>query len=74
MVAQDPRDLTWDRWCAKMADQYAAQQLGTVPEEQWRDWGAAFAGLGRFTKSSVPDPRGFATWQAWAEILPGIVA
>ena len=34
----DPRNLTWDYWCALMAELFAANQLGTVPEAQWQDW------------------------------------
>jgi hypothetical protein len=66
MIAQvyDPRNMEWDAWCALMAELFAANQLGTVPEDKWRDWADALSGIGRFP--GVPDSRGFATWQDWA--------
>jgi len=69
----DPRDLTWDLWCAYMADLFAAQQLGTVPEEQWRDWANGMQGIGYFVNSGVPDARNFVTRQDWAKSLVGIM-
>jgi len=69
----DPRDLTWDYWCASTAQQFAAQQLGTVPEEQWRDWADGMQGIGYFVNSGVPDARNFETWQDWAKSLVGIM-
>ena len=67
----DPRNLTWDYWCASTAEQFAPQQLGTVPEDRWQEWGTGLSGIGYFTKSSVPDPRGFLKWQDWAFALTG---
>ena len=68
-VVYDPRNLTWDHWCARMAELFAANQLGTVPEDQWRIWADAITGIGYFTQSGVPDSRGFETWQDWAFAL-----
>jgi hypothetical protein len=45
--------------------------LGTVPEDRWQEWGTGLSGIGYFTKSSVPDPRGFSKWQDWAFALTG---
>ena len=70
-VILDPRNLTWDYWCARTAEQFAAQQLGTLPEDRWQEWGAGLSGIGYFTKSSVPDTRGFSKWQDWAFALTG---
>ncbi|NDG42041.1 MAG: hypothetical protein EBY28_22400 [Betaproteobacteria bacterium] len=70
-VILDPRNLTWDYWCARTAEQFAAQQLGTLPEDRWQEWGMALSGIGYFTKSSVPDTRGFSKWQDWAFALTG---
>lgn len=70
----DPRDLSWDLWCASMADLFASQQLGTVPEEQWRDWADGMQGIGYFVNSGVPDARNFDTWQDWAKSVVGIMA
>jgi hypothetical protein len=63
----DPRGLTWDYWCASMAGLFAANQLGTVEEERWRDWADGLAGIGRFV--GAPDSRLFETWQDWAFAL-----
>ena len=70
----DPRGMSWDQWCALTAEQFAAQQLGTVPEDQWRSWVDALSGNGRFTVSGVPDSRGFENWQDWAQQLTGIMS
>lgn len=69
MIAQvyDPRNMEWDVWCALMSELFAANQLGTVPEDKWRDWADALSGIGRFP--GVPDSRGFETWQEWAFAL-----
>ena len=69
----DPRDLTWDYWCSSMADLFASQQLGTAPEERWRDWANGMQGIGYFVNSGVPDARNFETWQDWAKSLVGIM-
>lgn len=63
----DPRNLTWDAWCALMAEQYAANQLGVSPESQWREWANALSGIGRF--NGAPGAHGFDTWQNWAFAL-----
>ena len=63
----DPRGLTWDCWCARMFELFAANQLGTVPESNWRQWADGVAGIGRF--AGVPDSRGFSSWQDWAFAL-----
>lgn len=63
----DPRGLTWDLWCASMASLFAANQLGTVPEERWTEWANGLSGIGRFT--GAPDSRLFSTWQDWAFAL-----
>lgn len=73
MIVYDYRGQSWDSWCALMAELFASNQLGTVPENQWRDWGEAMAGIEYFTQSGIPDPRGFDTWQSWAAQLTGIM-
>jgi len=69
MIAQvyDPRNMQWDYWCALMSELFAANQLGTAPEDKWQSWADALSGIGRFP--GVPDSRGFATWQDWAFAL-----
>lgn len=74
MVTFDPRNLTWDTWCARMAELFAANQLGTVPEDKWQDWAAGMQGIGYFVESGIPDARGYDNWQSWAENLVGIMS
>lgn len=74
MVTYDPRNLTWDDWCARMTELFAAQQLGTVPEDDWQDWANGLQGIGYFVNSGVPDARMFNTWQDWASSLVGIMS
>lgn len=73
MTTFDPRGLSWDMWCELMADLFAAQQLGTVPEDRWREWGDGMAGIGYFMSSGVPDTRTFERWEDWATSLVGIM-
>jgi len=73
MVTIDPRGLSWDEWCARMAELFAANQLGTAEEENWRNWADGMQGIGYFVNSGVPDQRGFESWQEWAENLVGIM-
>jgi len=68
-VTLDPRNMEWDLWCARTAEQFAANQLGTIPEDQWQIWADAISGIGYFSQSGVPDSRGFETWQDWAFAL-----
>jgi hypothetical protein len=56
-----------------MAELFAAQQLGTVSEDKWRDWASGIQGIGYFVNSGVPDPRMFNDWRTWAEQLLGIM-
>jgi hypothetical protein len=74
MITYDPRNLSWDQWCARMAELFAGQQLGTVPEERWKDWANGMQGIGYFVQSGVPDARGFDDWREWAESLAGIMS
>ena len=74
MITYDPRNLTWDQWCARMAELFAGQQLGTVPEERWKDWANGMEGIGYFVQSGVPDARGFDDWREWAERMAGIMS
>ena len=74
MIAYDPRDMTWDQYNKLMEELFAANQLGNVPEENWRDWVDGLNGIGYFVQSGVPDHRGFATWQDWAVQMTGIMS
>jgi hypothetical protein len=57
-----------------MAELFAPNQLGTLPEERWQDWAAGMQGIGYFVNSGVPDARNFKTWQDWAAALCGIMS
>ena len=57
-----------------MAELFAAQQLGTLPEDRWREWGDGMAGIGYFMNSAVPSTHQFETWQEWAQNLVGIMS
>jgi hypothetical protein len=74
MITYDPRGHTWDSWCALMAELFAQQQLGTVPEDKWKDWASGMQGIGYFVNSGVPDPRGYSDWRPWAENVCGIMS
>jgi hypothetical protein len=74
MFTYDPRGHTWDSWCALMAELFASNQLGTLPEEQWRLWADGMQGIGYFVQSGIPDHRGFPTWDEWAKSLCGIMS
>lgn len=74
MVTYDPREMDWDQYCALMAELFAGNQLGTVPEENWQDWVNGIVGIGYFGNSGVPDASGFDNWQDWAEQLVGIMS
>jgi len=73
MITYYPRNMTWDYWCALMAGLFASNQLGTVPEDKWRDWVDGMNGIGYFVQNGVPDHRGFENWQDWASELCGFM-
>ena len=73
MVTYDPRGMEWTQYCPLMSELFAAQELGTVPEERWREWVDGMTGIGYFVNSGVPDSRGFDSWQDWAQRLVGIM-
>lgn len=74
MITYDPRGMSWDQWCKLMAELFAQQQLGTVPEERWKDWASGIQGIGFFVNSGVPDPRLFNDWKDWAAQMVGIMS
>ena len=74
MVTYDPRGMSWSQWCPLMAELFSAQQLGTVSEENWKDWANGMVGIGYFNNSAVPDARAFNNWQDWAQQLVGIMS
>jgi hypothetical protein len=73
MICYDPRGMTWDQYCKLMEELFAPQQIGHVPEENWRQWVDGINGIGYFVQSGVPDHRGFADWRDWAKSMVGIM-
>lgn len=73
MIVYDPRGMSWTQYCGLMAELFAPQQLGVVPEDKWRDWVDGINGIGYFVQSGVPDHRNFASWEDWAKALCGIM-
>jgi len=73
MISYDPRGMEWDQYCKLMAELFSADQLGNVPEENWRDWVDGMSGIGYFVQSAMPDQRPFDTWQDWAQAASGIM-
>lgn len=71
MIAYDPREMTWDQYCRLMFELFASNQLGTVPEERWREWVDGLNGIGYFVQSGLPDHRPYETWQDWAKAVAG---
>ena len=74
MITYDPRDMTWDQYCRLMAELFAGNQLGTVPEENWRDWVDGLNGIGYFVQSGLPDHRPYDNWQDWAKAVAGTMS
>lgn len=73
MIVYDPRGMTWDQYCKLMEELFAAQQLGHVPEENWRAWVDGLNGIGYFVVSAIPDHRPFENWEDWAKSMVGIM-
>lgn len=57
-----------------MEELFAANQLGNVTEDKWRDWVDGLNGIGYFVQSGVPDHRGFENWRDWANQMTGIMS
>ena len=64
----------WSPNLISIEELFAQQQLGNVPEDQWKVWVDGLAGVGNFMNSGVPDSRGFEKWQDWAEQFVGIMS
>lgn len=74
MVTYDPRNMEWDSYCSLMAELFSSNDIGTVTEDNWRDWVDGINGIGLFGQSAIPDQRMFDTWQDWAENMVGIMS
>jgi hypothetical protein len=73
MISYDPRGMSWNQYCKLMEELFAPNQLGHVIEENWRTWVDGLNGIGYFVQSGIPDHRGYANWQDWAEAMTGIM-
>ena len=73
MIVYDPRGMTWEQYCKLMQELFAPQQIGSVPEELWRDWVDGINGIGFFVQSAIPDHHMFTDWQDWAMAMCGIM-
>jgi len=73
-ITYDPRNMEWDFYCSLMAELFSGNQIGTVPEDQWREWVDGINGIGFFVQSAIPDQRTCETWQEWAEQMVGIMS
>jgi hypothetical protein len=74
MITYDPRGMDWDQYCRLMFELFGSNQLGTVPEEQWRDWVDGLNGIGYFVQSGIPDHRPYDEWQDWAKAMAGTMS
>jgi len=74
LLTYDPRGMTWDQYNKLMEEQFASNQLGHVPEENWRTWVDGINGIGYFVQSGIPDHRPFDHWQDWAMAMAGIMS
>jgi len=74
VVTYDPRGMEWDQYCALMAELFAPNQLGTVPEKDWKEWVNGINGIGYFVQSGIPDARAYDDWRDWASALCGIMS
>ena len=74
MISYDPRGMTWDQYNSLMTELFSPNNLGHVPEENWRSWVDGLNGIGYFVQSGVPDHRSFLEWKDWAMAMSGIMS
>jgi hypothetical protein len=65
--------MVWDEYCKLMEELFAPNQLGHVPETEWRSWVDGMNGIGYFVQSGIPDHRMYDDWKGWAEAMCGIM-
>ena len=73
MITYDPTGMDWEEYVRLMAELFASNDIGTVPEENWVDWVDGINGIGYFVQSGVPDARAFDDWRDWARAMCGIM-
>lgn len=74
MISYDGRGMTWNQYNKLMEELFASNQLGHVPEENWRQWVDGINGIGYFVQSGMPDHRGYDDWRDWAKAVAGIMS
>jgi hypothetical protein len=74
MIVYDPRGMSWPQYNKLLAEMFAPQALPVVEEKNWRDLANSLSSIGYFVQSGIPDPRGFGTWQDWAQQMCGIMS
>jgi hypothetical protein len=65
--------MTWPQYNALLVEQFAKQQLVSVPESKWNEFVDGLVSLGNFAREGVPNSRGFRSWQDWAQQYTGIM-
>lgn len=69
----DPRDTSWDRWCAELALQDSSvPRPGT--EVEWRRWAAFVVQYSVLASPDLPNPYFFNDWRGWAQRVKELAA
>ncbi len=63
----DPRGLSFTRWASLLTEGLAAYNVPSPVEDEWFGWACALFSSPDLAQQGLPDPRGFADWQSWAE-------
>lgn len=64
-----PAYNSWDDWNGQLVHYFGEQQFSVLPEAEWVEVALAVTVNPVFDKYSIPDPRGFTSWQEWASAL-----
>ena len=73
MISYPSTNVSWEDWCGSMAELFASNQLGFLPEEKWRDYADGMQGIGYFVQNGIPEHRNYSDWRSWANDLAGIM-
>ena len=71
----DPGEMSWDRWSARVYEDYCGAGVPMpVPELRWKDWAHSLRNTNAAINAGVvPMPLGFSDWRDWARrvrVLP----
>lgn len=65
----DPRNMDFMRWASLLTEELSTYNVPSpVDEESWASWAVSLFNSPNLVSLGLPDPRGFANWQDWAEI------